>query len=55
MKRRDFIKRSIQGGIVAGSAMAFGGYGKLMAATPDKPSAYDLVAVRGGRAGSDVR
>ena len=48
MNRRDFLKKSIGSGLAAGSAMAFGGYGKLMAATSDSTSAYDLVAVRGG-------
>jgi len=49
MDRREFIRRSVGGSIVAGSAFALGDYGRLLAATPSpKPNAYDLVAVKGG-------
>jgi len=48
MDRRDFIKKTIGGGIVAGSTLAFGGFAKLLAAPPVPPAAYDLVAVKGG-------
>lgn len=49
MDRREFIRRSIGGSIVAGSAFALGDYGRMLAATPaTSPSAYDLVAVKGG-------
>ena len=48
MDRRDFLKKTIQGGIVAGSTLAFGGYSKLLAAPSMSPAAYDLVAVKGG-------
>ena len=47
MNRRDFIKKTIKGGVIAGAAATFGGYGKVLAAAP----AYDLVAVRGGEPG----
>ena len=46
MDRRDFLKKTIGGGIAAGSTLAFPGVGKLFAAP--KGVAYDLVAVRGG-------
>jgi len=48
MYRRDFIKKMIGGGIVAGSAVVFGDYAKLLAASPASSAAYDLVAVKGG-------
>jgi uncharacterized protein (DUF362 family) len=49
MDRREFIRRSIGGSIVAGSALAIGNYSKLFAAAPAPlPNAYDLVAVKGG-------
>lgn len=48
MDRRDFLKKTIRGGIVAGSTLAFGGYAKLLAAPPMSPAPYDLVAVKGG-------
>lgn len=49
MDRRDFLKKTIGGGIAAGSALAFPGVGNLLAAQKD--AAYDLVAVRGGEPG----
>ncbi len=48
MDRRDFLKKTIGGGVAAGSALAFGSYTKLLAASPTSPVAYDLVAVKGG-------
>ena len=48
MDRRDFMKKMIGGSIVAGSAVVFGDYAKLLAASPVSPAAYDLVAVKGG-------
>jgi hypothetical protein len=48
MDRRDFLKKSIGGCIVAGTTVAFGDYAKLLAAPPISPAAYDLVAVKGG-------
>lgn len=51
MDRRDFFKKTIGGGIVAGATLAFGGYAKLLAkspaASPSTPASYDLVAVKG--------
>jgi uncharacterized protein (DUF362 family) len=48
MDRRDFLKKTIGSGILAGSTLAFGGYAKLLAAPPMSPAPYDLVAVKGG-------
>ena len=48
MDRRDFIKKMIGGGIVAGSTVAFGDCANLLAAPQTSPGPYDLVAVRGG-------
>lgn len=48
MNRREFLKMTIGGGVVAGSTLAFGGYARLLAAPPMPPTAYDLVAVKGG-------
>jgi len=31
MKRRDFIRKSISAGIFTGTALSFGGYGKIFA------------------------
>ncbi|MFH0730239.1 MAG: DUF362 domain-containing protein [Pseudomonadota bacterium] len=47
MNRRDFLKKTIGGGIAAGSTLAFSGYAKLLAASPSLPASYDLVAVKG--------
>lgn len=49
MNRRDFIKNMTMGGIVAGSALAFGDYTRVLAASGLVAPAYDLVAVRGGQ------
>ncbi len=49
MDRRDFIKKSIQAGIIVGSASSFGKYSNLFASHPSLPSNnYDLVAIKGG-------
>ncbi len=49
MDRRDFLKKAIGGGIVAGSAVAFPGAGRLWAGPRENQGKrYDLVAVRGG-------
>jgi len=48
MDRRDFLKKTIRGSIVAGATVAFGDYAKLLAAPPVSPTPYDLVAVKGG-------
>ncbi|MFP4166624.1 MAG: DUF362 domain-containing protein [Opitutales bacterium] len=49
MKRRDFILKSIGGGVYLGSAATFGGLSTLFAGGQSERS-YDLVAVRGGEA-----
>lgn len=51
MDRREFLKKTIEGGIVAGTTLAFGNYSKLMAAPQASSTAYDLVAVKGGTPG----
>ncbi|HAN19250.1 MAG: tat (twin-arginine translocation) pathway signal sequence [Bacteroidetes bacterium GWC2_33_15] len=52
MKRRDFIRKSVSAGVIAGTALSFGGYGKLFARIVDDPLLpYDLVAVRDGEPG----
>jgi uncharacterized protein (DUF362 family) len=51
MDRRRFLKNVMGGGIVAGSAVAFGNFGQLLAATGSLAPVYDLVAVRGGEPG----
>ena len=49
MNRRDFIKKSIQAGIIAGSAAFFEKYSNLFASSSSLPSNnYDLVAIKGG-------
>ena len=48
MDRRDFLKKTIGGSIVAGTTLAFGDYAKLLAASPISPAPYELVAVKGG-------
>lgn len=47
MDRREFLKKTVRGGIVAGSTLAFGNYHPLLAAQPSA-APYDLVAVKGG-------
>lgn len=47
MDRREFLKKTVQGGIVAGSTLAFGNYNPLFAAQKSA-APYDLVAVKGG-------
>ena len=49
MKRRDFLKKSVGTGFVAGTALSFTGFNKLFGAElTERNSPYDLVAVRGG-------
>jgi uncharacterized protein (DUF362 family) len=48
MDRRDFLKKSIGGGIVATSALVFGNYTNLLAVPSKSVTPYDLVAVKGG-------
>ena len=45
MDRRDFLRKTIGGGIVAGSTLAFGNVAELVAAAQSPP--FDLVAVKG--------
>src|SRR5512137_2166075 len=47
MKRRDFLKTSVGGGLAAGAALKMGGYEKLWSASP-VAAKYDMVAVMGG-------
>ena len=50
MDRREFFRRGIGMGVLAGAAGMLGDYDKLFAATRlIAPSPYDLVAVKGGR------
>lgn len=49
MKRRDFLKRGLSVGFVAGTAFTLNPY-KL--AAQSNSEAYDMVAIRGGNAGS---
>lgn len=48
MKRRDFILKSVSAGIFTGTALSFGGYGKVLANTVHSTLPYDLVAVKDG-------
>lgn len=48
MKRRDFIRKSVSAGILAGAALSFGKYGKIFASTVNTSLPYDLVAVKDG-------
>lgn len=49
MDRREFLKKTVQAGIVAGSAVSLGKYSNLFASQSTSPnSIYDLVAVKGG-------
>jgi uncharacterized protein (DUF362 family) len=47
MDRRDFFKKSMGAGLLAGSYLAFGRLDPLLAGS-FSPGAYDLVAVKGG-------
>ncbi|MGW8195774.1 MAG: DUF362 domain-containing protein, partial [Desulforhopalus sp.] len=49
MDRREFIKKTVQGGIIAGSSMIFGRYSKALAAPSGSTAPYDLVAVKGAK------
>ncbi|MFO7448247.1 MAG: DUF362 domain-containing protein [Ignavibacteriaceae bacterium] len=46
MKRRDFLKKSVQASVIASTALGLTGYSNLFASSGD--SKYDLAAVRGG-------
>ena len=48
MDRREFIKKTIRTGIIAGSSVVFGNYSKLLAAQVESVAPFDLVAVKGG-------
>jgi len=49
MDRRDFLKKAIKSGVVAGSALALGGVGGFWnVAAAEQNREWDLVAVRGG-------
>jgi len=48
MDRRDFLRKAVEGGVLAGSALVFGDYASVLAAPQQVAPAYDLVAVRGG-------
>ena len=49
MDRREFIYKGVGASIVAGSSIAFGKLSPLLASpAPAPPTAYDLVAVKGG-------
>jgi uncharacterized protein (DUF362 family) len=49
MDRRDFIKKSIQAGIILGSANSIGRHFNLFASqTPHPSNNYDLAAIKGG-------
>jgi uncharacterized protein (DUF362 family) len=47
MKRRDFFKTSVGGGLAAGATLKMGGFEKLWSSAPPA-NKYDLVAVMGG-------
>lgn len=49
MKRRDFLKTSVSGGIAAGAALSLRNYDNLSKPFPS-PAKYDMVAVMGGEA-----
>lgn len=49
MDRRDFIKKSIQAGLIVGSASSLAKYSNLFASQKSHPSSnFDLVAIKGG-------
>lgn len=50
MKRRDFFKKAIGTGVVAGAGLKFAGFNSLFAGelTSNSNNSYDLVAVMGG-------
>ena len=49
MKRREFVYKGIQAGILTTASLTFGNIPNLLASTPQK---YDLVAIKGGEPGS---
>ena len=49
MKRRDFFRKSVGAGVVAGASLGLGGMNKLWAHSLPQNN-YDLVAIKGGEA-----
>ncbi len=47
MDRREFIKKSVQAGILTGAALPFVSYSNLLSSNNISPN-YDLVAIKGG-------
>jgi uncharacterized protein (DUF362 family) len=48
MKRREFLRKSVSAGFVAGTTLSFAGNNLFGAGLSEKQKPYDLVAVRGG-------
>jgi len=49
MNRRDFFKKSLQAGLLAGTTLTFGNYKELLAFSKHlPPSPFDLAAIKGG-------
>ena len=48
MDRREFVSKTVKGGLAAASALALGGMGKALAAPQASSGPFDLVAVKGG-------
>ncbi len=48
MDRREFIKKSVQAGIISGAALPFVSYSNLLSSSNVSSTNYDLVAIKGG-------
>ncbi len=48
MDRREFLKQTIRGSVLAGSSVFWGGFGRFARAAAPSGPPYDLVAVKGG-------
>lgn len=48
MDRREFLKKTVKGSLVAGTALVFGTLPNRAVAAPASPAPFDLVAVKGG-------
>ena len=48
MDRREFIKKSVQAGIISGAALPFVSYSNLLSSRNVSSTNYDLVAIKGG-------
>ena len=48
MDRREFLKQTIRGSVLAGSGIVFSGFGRFARAAAPSGPPYDLVAVKGG-------